>query len=207
MNTDRLIDALSTNLEPVRRGQLTTTLTTALVIGAVAAFCLMLVTLGLRPEFGAHLGFVAVKLLFALSLVGLGAVFLLRLMRPGWSVPPIVWLLNPFLAIGVAALVVTWGHSTGPLVRGTLWAVCLSCIPLFAAVPFAALVWAVRNGAPTDLRRAGAIIGLVAGAVGAAAYAFYCPDDSLPFIAVWYSAAIALCALVGALLGPRLLRW
>ena len=42
---------------------------------------------------------------------------------------------------------------------------------------------------------------------GAAAYAFYCPDDSLPFIAIWYGAPIALITLAGASLGPRLLRW
>ena len=49
--------------------------------------------------------------------------------------------------------------------------------------------------------------GLVAGAIGAAAYAFHCPDDSLPFVALWYGTAIAFCAAVGAILGPRVLRW
>jgi hypothetical protein len=49
--------------------------------------------------------------------------------------------------------------------------------------------------------------GLVAGAIGAAAYAFHCPDDSLPFIALWYGGSIAFCAPVGAMLGPRVLRW
>jgi hypothetical protein len=59
----------------------------------------------------------------------------------------------------------------------------------------------------TDLKRTGAIAGLVAGALGATAYAFHRPDDSIPFIAVWYGAMIALCASIGALLGPRLMRW
>jgi hypothetical protein len=93
------------------------------------------------------------------------------------------------------------------MTMGTHWLLCLYCIPLFAAIPFILLVWALRLGAPTHLTQTGAMAGLVAGAVGAAAYAFHCPDDSLPFIALWYGAAIAGCAAVGALLGPRVLRW
>jgi hypothetical protein len=49
------------------------------------------------------------------------------------------------------------------MVFGPQWAACLICIPLFAAVPFASLIWALRKGAPTNLTRTGAIAGLVAG--------------------------------------------
>jgi hypothetical protein len=56
--------------------------------------------------------------------------------------------------------------------------------------------------APDQLRAARQIV-----AIGAAAYAFHCPDDSLPFIALWYGASIAFCAGIGAVLGPRVLRW
>jgi Negative regulator of sigma F len=38
----------------------------------------------------------------------------------------------------------------------------------------------------TNLRLTGAIAGLLAGALGATAYAFHCSDDSVPFIAFWY---------------------
>ena len=38
MNTDRLIDVLSANLEPVNRGQLGKALALAMVVGGVAAF-------------------------------------------------------------------------------------------------------------------------------------------------------------------------
>jgi hypothetical protein len=48
---------------------------------------------------------------------------------------------------------------------------------------------------------------VVAGGVGAAAYALSCSSDTIPFIAFCYGAAIALCALIGEQLGPRLLRW
>jgi hypothetical protein len=67
--------------------------------------------------------------------------------------------------------------------------------------------YTLRQGAPTNLTRTGAIAGLVAGALGATAYAFNCADDSLPFIAIWYGGSIALCTFIGARLGPKLLRW
>ena len=69
------------------------------------------------------------------------------------------------------------------------------------------LMWALRSGAPTRLARCGAIASIVARAIGAAAYAFSCRGDSVAFIATWYTAGIMLCALIGAQLGPRLLRW
>src|SRR5260370_20079113 len=89
---------------------------------------------------------------------------------------------------------------------GAQWATCLYCIPLFAVVPFAALILALRRGAPVNLKRTGAIAGLVAGALGAAVYAFHCSDDSLPFIAVWYGGMVVLCSWVGSQLGPLVLR-
>ena len=93
------------------------------------------------------------------------------------------------------------------MIIGDNWLVCLLSIPLIAIVPFAMIVWAVRRAAPTDLVRAGALAGLVAGGVSASAYALHCTDDSLPFVALWYGGTIALCTIAGAALGPRLLRW
>ena len=78
---------------------------------------------------------------------------------------------------------------------------------IIAIVPFAATIFAVRRAAPTNLVRAGAIAGLIAGGVSAIAYALHCTDDSLPFVAAWYGGTIVLCTLAGAALGPRLLRW
>jgi len=45
------------------------------------------------------------------------------------------------------------------------------------------------------------------GALGATAYAFHCAEESVPFIALWYGALVAICGVIGAVLGPRLLRW
>jgi hypothetical protein len=211
MKTDQLINILSTDLEPVKRGQITKTLALALIVGGAAAFCVMLSTVGLRSGLTFSLNFLALKLLFTLSLLGIGTALLARLARPGPGGKKLSALtFVPFLVIAITGAValgfespMTWGR----MVLGRNWVSCLLCIPLFAIAPFVALIWFLRKGAPTDLKRTGAIAGLVAGALGATAYAFHCPDDSIPFIAFWYGAMVGLCAFVGALLGPRLLRW
>jgi len=213
MKTDQLIDMLSTNVEPVQQGRLRKTLVGALVVGGAAAFCFMLITVGLRTGVtdGVLPGYLTLKLLFTLSLIGVGAALLERLMRPGQDGRKLfVFLFLPFFIVvcaGVASLVFGQPMAWGRMMFGMHWATCLLCIPLFAVVPFAALIWALRKGAPTNLRQAGAIAGLVAGALGATAYAFHCPDDSVPFIAIWYGTLVVLCGAIGAVLGPRLLRW
>ena len=42
---------------------------------------------------------------------------------------------------------------------------------------------------------------------GTVAYSLHCPEMGVPFWAVWYVIGMALPAVVGALLGPRYLRW
>jgi hypothetical protein len=216
VNTDRLIDVLSANLEPIGRVSFGKTLLLAMLTGSVAALILMLTTVGPRADLGsaAHLGWTAVKLLFAVSVVGAATPLLLGSMRPGLEKEMhTVVIFLPFLAAFAAALAMlllvtpeTWAL----LLRGETSASptrCLGCIMLFAIVPFAALIWVLRQGAPTRLSLSGATAGVVAGGLGTLAYAFACPSDTIPFIAVFYSAAIALCAFIGAQLGPRLLRW
>ena len=214
MKTERLMDMLSANLEPVKTGGLWKALVWALVVGLAAAFLAMLSTVGMRFEFGsAHRIFLALKLLFTLSLIGTGAAFLIKSMRPGSRSGKLFLLVFvPFLVAGSAGLVAlalaaVRSESCTTMMMGMWWQICLLCIPLFAIIPFAAIIWALRQGAPTNLTRTGAIAGLVAGALGATAYAFHCGDDSLPFIAIWYGGSIALCAFIGATLGPKLLRW
>ena len=67
--------------------------------------------------------------------------------------------------------------------------------------------WALKGAAPTRLAWAGAGAGLLAGALGALVYALHCPEMATPFLAVWYLVGIAIPTALGAILGPRLLRW
>jgi len=213
MRTDRLIEMLSANVEPVAPRWLDRALLRAVVAGAVAAFSVMLLTVAPRQNLAGvgELGYLGLKLLFAVGVIGPGVVYLMQSMRPGRDTRnPFAVLSLPFAVIGAVALAAVLAGPSAmrmPMVFGSRWAMCLVCIPLFAILPFGGLIWALRKGAPTSLRRTGALAGLVAGGIGAAAYAFHCPDDSLPFIAIWYGGSIALSGAIGALLGPKLLRW
>jgi hypothetical protein len=213
MKTDELITLLSTNLEPVDRKAVARALWVALAAGLIVAIVLALAGLGFRADLttARALAFLAVKLAFAIGIVGLAMVYLARLARPGGErrISPILVAL-PFLAI-VALAAISLGAAPRSywdrMIVGDQWLECLLSIPIIAIVPFAISIWAVRQSAPTNLARAGAFAGLIAGGVSAIGYALHCTDDSLPFIAVWYGGTIVLCTLAGALLGPRLLRW
>jgi hypothetical protein len=216
VNTDRLIDVLSANLEPACHGKIGKTLMLAMVTGGAAAFGLMLATVGPRPDLAstAHLEWLALKLGFALSVIGAGAPLLLRSTRPGlenatnWAVVSVPFLAA--IAVAIATLLLVSPQAWRGMLLGARTvssARCFVCIPFFAAIPFSALIWALRKGAPTRLKLCGAIAGIVAGGFGAAAYGLSCTSDTIPFVAIWYSAAIMLCGVIGAQLGPRLLRW
>jgi hypothetical protein len=69
------------------------------------------------------------------------------------------------------------------------------------------LIGAIRGLAPVRLRLAGAAAGLTAGGLAAAIYSLHCPESAAPFVAIWYTLGILLPAAVGAVAGPRLLRW
>ena len=213
MRTDELINILGTTVEPADPRPLRYALIIALAVGVVAATCLMLGVFGVPsdPLGGEQVGLQMMALAFTLGLAAAGAAFLARAVRPGQPdrLPLVLMglLVVVFLVVVGIALALTHVAAWGEMVFGPHWAACLVCIPLFAVVPFVALVWALRKGAPTNLRRTGAIAGLVAGALGATVFALHHPVGSLVFVALWYGAGLLLCTLAGALLGPRLLRW
>jgi hypothetical protein len=213
MKTDELVALLSTNPEPVDRRSVARTLYVAVAVGSIVSLGLSLAGLGIRPDLmtARALIFLVVKLSFAVGIVGLALLYLTRLARPGGERRTSSLLVAmPFLAIMVGAAIslgLAPSSHWNKMVTGDEWLECLVSVPIIAIVPFAISIWTVRRAAPTNLARAGAFAGLVAGGVSAMAYALHCTDDSLPFVAVWYGGTIVLCTLAGAALGPRLLRW
>jgi hypothetical protein len=213
MKTDELIELLSANVGPVKSGYLRQTFLAALGIGAAAAFCLRLAVYGVpaNPLSGQDVRLKVAGLALALSLVVVGAGFLIKSARPGeagrWPLIVICVLLLSIFSAGAIALALASPSAWSGMVFGAQWAACFFCIPVFAALPFATLVWALRKAAPTRLALTGSVVGLVAGALGATVCAYHYPSSSIPFLALWYGGPIVLCALIGALLGPRLLRW
>lgn len=85
--------------------------------------------------------------------------------------------------------------------------VCLTYISLIGIGPLAIFLLALRHGAPTRPAFAGAVAGLLAGAVAATIYAAHCTNDSPLFVATWYTMAIAGLAILGATGASRFVRW
>lgn len=213
MQTDKLIDALSTNLEPVDPHKVTRTVRIAVFSGIVVALAIGAFALGMRVDFlnPTAAQFLALKLAFGAAVVILGSMLLIRHARPGGESRSSVG----FAALPILATVALAGINLAlappsrweGMVLGDMWLECLISIPIIAILPFAVLMFAVRLAAPTNLVRTGALVGFVAGGISAIGYAIHCMDDSLPFVATWYVGTIALCTIAGALLGPRILRW
>ena len=213
MKTDDLVAALSTRIEPVNRRLVSWTMGIALLAAAVVALGLVLVGLGIRADLltARALTFLVLKLAFAVGVVGVSSIYLMRLARPGGERrTSSIRVMMPFAAIVLLAAIslgLAPSSHWDEMVMGDQWLECLLSIPIIAIVPFAIIVAAMRKAAPTNLERTGAFAGLIAGGMSALAYALHCTDDSLPFIAIWYGGTILLCTLAGAALGPRLLRW
>jgi len=213
MNTDHLISILSTNVEPVDHRWTVRNIGLAIAVGAVVSAAVVSLVLGPRANLTTVGAFIPAVLKVAATFIILvpASLYLIRLSRPGGEQKSSAALLAlPFV---VVMLLVVLGlafapnsHWKGAILSGN-WLECLLSIPLIAIVPFSVIVWAVRQMAPTDLPRTGALAGLVAGCLSAIGYALHCTDDSVPFFALWYGGTIAVCTFAGWKLGPKLLRW
>lgn len=213
MRTDELIGLLAQDAEPVAQHAIEQRFAVAALAGLAGATVLMLALFGLRPDLAQTLAQPMFwgKLLFAAALALAGVALLRRLARPGLglghslallALPPVVLWALAALVLGQAA-----PAERMALVLGSTWRSCPFNIALLSLPGFAALLWAMRQAAPTRLRLAGACAGLLAGALATLAYALHCPEMQAPFLAVWYVLGIALPTALGALIGPRVLRW
>jgi hypothetical protein len=109
--------------------------------------------------------------------------------------------------LGAASLAAVPGGARMDALLGHSWLSCPWSVLLLSLPALAASLWAVRGLAPTRPRAAGFAAGLLAGSVGAFGYSLACPEVSMAFVAVWYTAGIALTGALGAALGPRVLQW
>lgn len=213
MKTDDLIAMLATGVAPVDPHLVAKRFATGLLLGGAGAFALMLMGYGIRPDLAqaAQAPMLWVKLGFAFVIAVSSLVLTERLARPGVR-PGRAWVgvALPWAAISFMGLVVLMGAPPQErlgLVLGRTWLSCALSISLIASPVFVGLVWALRGLAPTRLGLAGACAGLLAAAVGALVYALHCPEVEAPFLAVWYVLGLLIPTVVGALIGPKLLRW
>ena len=213
MKTDDLIRAMVADNASVK-APISRTVWLALGAGLLLAVAHFFSLLGVRSDF-AHAIMndprFMFKFVFTIGLAIPAALLVLRLARPdgvaGWSkwlliVPPL--LLAAAVALEMQAVPADhWAVSA----FGSMPVACMKYIPVLSLAPFVAILFALRQGAPSRPAAAGAAAGLLSGAIGAALYATFCVDDSPMFLAIWYVAGITIVSALGALVGSRLLKW
>ena len=181
--------------------------------GGFASTALMLVLLGLRADLGLAMALPAfwIKAAFAAALACGGVAAARRLSAPGRSLAALpVWLALPLLAIWVLAalaLLAAAPETRAALFWGHTWHVCPFLIALLSLPVSGAMLLAMRRHAPTRPRLAGGAAGLAGGAVASLVYCLHCPEMSLVFVGFWYVLGMLLPAMLGALVGPRILAW
>lgn len=213
MQTDDLISMMTASHQRVDTGWLKRATWIAALAALAATVALVLVTLGRRADLGTAwmtLPVVA-KALLGASVAVIALVLFQKSLRPGLK--PVRLL--PLAAIPLG-LVAAWALLTlaqapseqwSALVFGRHWRACLVAVPLYALCPLVVLALVARWGAPMNGRLTGACAGLASAGMAAMAYSLHCPDDTVPFLATWYTLAIMIVTGAGALAFPRLIRW
>lgn len=213
MRTDELIEVLSAKVEPVSRFAVERRVMIGLAAGAMLAMLILVAWLGLRPDLSRAASTTAFWMKFVFNLaVGVAAMALsCRLGRPACGSRTQWWVLAALISIvmlvGVLQIALAPASERLGIWLGSTWRVCPVRIIVLSIPALIGMLWAFRRLAPTQLRRAGLSAGLAAGGVGASVYALACQESSMAFVATWYSLGILAVGLIGALLGPRLLRW
>jgi hypothetical protein len=213
MRTEALIRSLASDVKPVPRHAVGQRIALGMIGGAVVTLLLIVALLGLRPDLDVAIqGFsLWMKLGYTASLGIVAIVSTANLARPEATSVRRMWLLGaPILLLAgicIAELAYAPDGAAVAMWLGDSWKVCPWLVLLLSLPIFAGLLWSYRRFAPTRLRAAGAAAGLSAGAWAATLYCLHCPEVSAMFVLTWYSLGIGLATLLGALLGPRLLRW
>jgi hypothetical protein len=213
MKTEDLVSLLSTGAEAVDLRLPSRRWVLALAGGALIAFLLTAGLLKLNPALWHETSkpMFWVRESYCAVLGVLGFITVVRLARPGLrlGLVPIgipVAVIAMWVLAGVT-LVAASPQNRERLILGHTAGVCPFLIALIAAPLLIAFLWVMRSLAPTRLRWAGAASGFAAGSIGALAYTLHCPELAAPFLAIWYLLGMLIPTAIGALLGPRLLRW
>ena len=213
MTVDDLIETLAQDVSPVSPGAAGRRMFRGILGGGVIVMAAVVLLLGIRHDLAAAIYTFSfwMKLAYTLSLSVGAIVITARLARPEPVALTRFWpAAIPIVALaGLSALELAQVRANDALELwlGQTWKRCPLIILALSAPIFAGLLWSFSRLAPTNLRTAGGATGFTSGAIAATLYCFHCPEVASSFVLTWYTLGIALAALIGSLLGPRLLRW
>lgn len=211
MKTAALIDLLAHDAGPAPRALAARRLSAVLVLGWLFSAGLALALFGAIPAAMYATAAPWLKLAYTGALAAAALRLTARLSCPGaTSRPALHATVAVVLTMALAGAAAGWqapADSRWPALLGHSWSSCPLSVLALSLPALAAALWAARGLAPTRPHAAGFAAGVLAGALGAGGYALSCTEASTAFVAVWYTLGIALTGGVGALLGPRVLRW
>lgn len=213
MKTDDLVTLLASDSGPVARAGFARETGLTALAGLAVCSAAVVGMFGPRLDLAAAALTLPVLAKFALgaSVAGLALIAFQRSLRPGRAAADLLVLaLLPVAAVlawAIAVLATQPMPAWPALVLGRSWSACLVLVPLYALLPLAGLFLLARRGAPVRPRLTGLAAGIGAAGLATGAYALHCPEDAVPFLATWYPLAMAVAGGLGALAGPRLLRW
>lgn len=213
MMTEDLIGKLSGDVTPVAANAVERRVIAGIAMGAGASLVVMSAWLGFRSDWPEAMltGAFWMKWAYTLSLGVLALAVTAHVARPDAPALKRIWI----LAAPVAALALfsALELATTPVAGwksmwlGVSWQECSLRVALLAAPVFAGMLWSFRQLAPTNLAAAGAAAGLASGAFAATIYGLHCPEVSATFVITWYSLGMVSASVLGAVVGPKLLRW
>lgn len=211
MRTSHLIDLLAQGAGEAPRGLVSRRLGPALALGLAASAGISVLGLGLNPGLSSMGTALTLKLAYVAAFAACAAWLAARLSRPGaaWhhAAASVLLVIAGLCVPALMAWMRAGEAQHGELLFGRSWAGCPWRVAALSAPALCLSFWAIRGLAPTRLRLAGAAAGLTAGALGAVGYALHCPEVSPLFVLAWYTLGMLVPAAVGAMLGPRWLRW
>lgn len=211
MRTDELIGLLAQGAGAAPRGVVGRRLGVALSLGLLAGVAIAFGWLGFIPAATYSYPAPWFKLAYAGAMAGAGVWLTSRLARPGARTEAASAAAGVVVLAAAMVGLVAWQATPVELrLKGFLghsWWECPWFVLALSLPALAALLWAMRGLAPTRPRAAGFAAGLLAGAIGAGAYALACTELAMSFVAVWYTLGILMVGVLGALLGPKVLRW
>ena len=211
-DTDRLIEALTAELRPVRAMRFGEGV--AWVLGALVLTIARVVwTLGLRDDVlagaPAPMFLIANGLFLLLGMAAATSVVVMGSPQVGNRYDGWKWALAMTGLLPLAALVTasaSWADHPD-IYQHTHDPYCIVAAVVFGALTAVALVLWLRRGAPASPFRAGLLTGIAAGAIGTFANGLFCPLNGIYHLGFAHSAPVVICGLLGRIVVPRLIRW
>ncbi len=212
MMSDKMIDSLVQDLIPVKPLKARDGLALTLAVAAVFAVAVALIG-GVRGDLLMGIPhpmfFLRSGALLLLGVTSSYAVIAMSQPAVGNSFKGWVWALLAALLFPATAIVMAMmaAPDNMAIFVPRYGIECLGISMLVGTGIAATQIMWLRRGAPVALNRTGWLVGMSSGALGAAAYSLHCPFNSIFYVGLWYSLAVALCAIVGRLVVPHLIRW